>query len=58
MPQVKPSRFTGVGRSVPRYNSPLFRAESRINMEAERINQIANRIADLESRGQELRRYL
>jgi len=27
-------------------------------MEAERLNAVANRIADLKSRGQELRRYL
>jgi hypothetical protein len=27
-------------------------------MEAERINAIANRIADLSSRGEQLRRYL
>lgn len=41
---------------VPRYNRPFSREES--SMEAERLNLIANRLADLDSRGQELRRYL
>jgi hypothetical protein len=38
------------------YNS-LFR-KSSTNMEAERLNSLANRLSDLSAREQDLRRYL
>jgi hypothetical protein len=42
----------------PRYNSPLSQIRRTAAMEAERINAISNHIADLVSRGDQLRRYL
>jgi len=39
------------------YNSSLS-PHAGIAMEAERINAVANRIADLSGRGEQLRRYL
>lgn len=42
-----------------RYNPAFgFRLKRKIIMEAERINAIGNKIADLAARGTELRRYL
>ncbi|CAB1367813.1 protein of unknown function [Denitratisoma oestradiolicum] len=38
-----------------RYNRGFY---GKLAMDAERLNQIANRIADLTQRGNELRRYL
>ena len=44
-----------------RYNCPLAsgrKQKEQRTMEAERINAIGNKIADLAARGDELRRYL
>lgn len=41
--------------TLDRYNCGFY---GKLAMDAERLNQIANRIADLTQRGNELRRYL
>jgi hypothetical protein len=53
-----PPRCPGFERSL-RYN-PAFaiKPKDHSTMEAERINAIGNKIADLAARGTELRRYL
>jgi hypothetical protein len=45
-------------RARSAYNSKLSPAQEKNLMEAERINAVANRIADLSGRGEQLRRYL
>lgn len=53
-----PARCRGVGQSL-RYNSAFaIKPKEHSTMEAERINAIGNKIADLAARGAELRRYL
>jgi len=52
-----PAPAAGEGQGPSAYNSrPDY--EAGIIMEAERINAVANRIADLRGRGEQLRRYL
>lgn len=57
---MKAHRPGARGRRMPlRYNPAFgFRLKRKIIMEAERINAIGNKIADLAARGTELRRYL
>jgi hypothetical protein len=52
LPRANAGRHDGSG-----YNQRFNEFASR-TMEAERLNAVANRIADLSSRGQDLRRYL
>ncbi len=55
-PKLKPA----LHHLLPPYNSrhTANTSEGITPMEAERINAIANRISDLTTRAQELRRYL
>jgi hypothetical protein len=47
------------GGIAPLFNtSPIMRVSQRRLMEAERINQIASTLSDLDKRSAELRRYL
>jgi hypothetical protein len=53
-----PARCPGFGQAL-RYNCAFaIKPKDHSTMEAERINAIGNKIADLAARGTELRRYL
>lgn len=51
-------RLTGTTRRGSGYNAKLFDQASDATMEAEQLNSIENRIADVGERAGELRRYL
>jgi hypothetical protein len=44
--------------TTPLYNPPLPAQTKTVTMEAERLNQLASLLSDLEARSAELRRYL
>ncbi|QKS27483.1 MAG: peptide chain release factor 2 [Candidatus Accumulibacter similis] len=55
---MPPGRQAVTTRRGSGYNAKLFDPASDATMEAEQLNSIENRIADVAERGNELRRYL